>query len=70
MTLKADSNKTLAEVRRRAIEDIERNYIKELLSRNKGKINISASEAGISTRQLNKLMNRYDIRKEAFKKHS
>ena len=70
MTLKADSNKTLAEVRRRAIEDIERNYIKELLSRYKGKINISASEAGVSTRQLNKLMNRYDIRKEAFKKHS
>lgn len=69
MTLKADSNKTLAEVRRNAIEDIERNYIKELLSRNKGKINISASEAGISTRQLSKLMNRYDIRKEEFKKY-
>ena len=70
MTLKADSNKTLAKVRRNAIEEIERNYIKELLSRNKGKINISASEAGISTRQLNKLMNRYDIRKEEFKKYS
>jgi transcriptional regulator with GAF, ATPase, and Fis domain len=70
LTLKADSNKTLAEVRRRAIEDIERNYIKELLSRNKGKINISAFEAGVSTRQLNKLMNRYDIRKEAFKRYS
>jgi len=70
MTVKADSNKTLAEVRRDAIEDIERNYIKELLSRNKGKINHSATEAGISTRQLNKLMNRYDIRKEEFKKMS
>ena len=67
MTLKADSNKKLAEVRRHAVEDIERTYIKELLSRNKGKINTSAAEAGISTRQLNKLMNRYDIRKEEFK---
>jgi len=68
MTLKADARKTLAEVRRSAIEDIERSYIKELLSRNKGKINTSAAEAGISTRQLNKLMNRYDICKEEFKK--
>jgi DNA-binding NtrC family response regulator len=70
MTVSADSNKTLAQVRRNAIEDIERNYIKELLARNKGKIKVSADEAGISTRQLNKLMNRYGIRKEEFKKQS
>jgi DNA-binding NtrC family response regulator len=70
VALKADSGKTLAEVRRSAIEDIERSYIRELLSRNQGKINISASEAGVSTRQLNKLMNRYDIHKEAFKMSS
>jgi DNA-binding NtrC family response regulator len=68
VTLTADSRLTLAEVRRGGIEDIERSYIKELLLRNRGKINVSAGEAGISTRQLNKLMNRYGIRKEEFKK--
>jgi transcriptional regulator with GAF, ATPase, and Fis domain len=58
---------TLSEVRRNGIEDIERKYIKDLLGRNRGKINDSAKEAGISTRQLNKLMNRHGIRKEMFK---
>jgi transcriptional regulator with GAF, ATPase, and Fis domain len=58
---------TLAEVRQRSIEEIERNYLKEVLIRNKGKINGSARDAGISTRQLNKLMNRYGLRKDEFK---
>jgi DNA-binding NtrC family response regulator len=67
LTLATDTSRTLAEVRRNAIEDIERKYIKELLTRNRGRINDSAREAGISTRQLNKQMNRYGIRKEIFK---
>ncbi len=58
---------TLAEVRQRSIEDIERNYLKDVLDRNKGRINESARDAGISSRQLNKLMNRYGLRKEEFK---
>lgn len=58
---------TLAEVRRQGVELIERQYLKELLSRNHGRINTSAAEAGISTRQLNKLMHRYQLRKEDFK---
>jgi DNA-binding NtrC family response regulator len=58
---------TLAEVRQRSIEDIERNYLKDVLVRNKGRINESARDAGISSRQLNKLMNRYGLRKEEFK---
>jgi transcriptional regulator with GAF, ATPase, and Fis domain len=58
---------TLAQTRQRGIEEIERNYLKDLLSRHKGKINASARDAGISSRQLNKLMNRYGIRKEDFK---
>lgn len=57
----------LAEARDRAIGDFERQYLKELVSRNKGKINKSAEEAGISTRQLHKLMTRYGIRKEDYK---
>jgi DNA-binding NtrC family response regulator len=58
---------TLSEVRRQGIELIERQYLKELLTRNSGRINASASEAGISTRQLNKLMHRYQLRKEDYK---
>ncbi|MFC1857109.1 sigma 54-interacting transcriptional regulator [Thermodesulfobacteriota bacterium] len=57
----------LAEIRRKGIEEIERRYLKELLSRNKGKINLSAQDAGITTRQLHKLMKKYELRKEDFK---
>jgi DNA-binding NtrC family response regulator len=62
-----DASLTLAEMRSKAIEDIERRYIEELLTRHRGRINESAQAAGISTRQLNKLMSRYGIRKETFK---
>ena len=57
----------LSEARRQAIEDFERQYLKELFARNKGKVGRVAEEAGISTRQLNKLMVKYGILKEAFK---
>ena len=49
---------TLAENRQRGITEIERNYLKDVLSRNKGKINESASDEGISPRKINKLMNK------------
>jgi DNA-binding NtrC family response regulator len=65
--LPVDSHMALADARKQAIENFERQYLKTLLARNKGKINISAKEAGISTRQLHKLMCKYDIRKETFK---
>ena len=57
----------LAEARRQAIDDFERQYLKELFSRNKGRVNLAAEEAGITTRQLNKLMVRYGIKKEIYK---
>jgi DNA-binding NtrC family response regulator len=63
----SSENLTLSRARQRGIEDIERNYLKNVLSRHKGKIAESAEVAGISTRQLNKLMNKYGIRKEDFK---
>jgi DNA-binding NtrC family response regulator len=66
-TASADSSLTLAEVRRRAIENIERNYLKELLTQNEGRIKESAEAAGITTRQLHKLLAKYGIRKEEFK---
>jgi DNA-binding NtrC family response regulator len=58
---------TLAETRNRGVVNIERRYLKQLLSSNKGKIKESAHEAGITTRQLHKLMRRYNLRKEEFK---
>ncbi|MFH1672944.1 MAG: sigma 54-interacting transcriptional regulator, partial [Pseudomonadota bacterium] len=65
--IEADISLTLAEVRRRIIEHVERYYIKGLLAVNKGRIKDSAEAAGISTRQLHKLMKKYGIRKEEFK---
>lgn len=58
---------TLAEVRSRGVENIERLYLKQILSRNMGKIKNSAYEAGITTRQLHKLMKKHNLRKEEFK---
>ena len=58
---------TLTQARQRGVEEVERNYLKDVLARHKGKIGESARAAGISTRQLNKLMNKYGIRKEEFK---
>ena len=64
-----DTRISLSEARRKAVEHIEQQYLKELLTRNLGKINDSAAAAGVTTRQLNKLMKRYGIQKELFKKN-
>jgi DNA-binding NtrC family response regulator len=65
-----DSSRSLAENRRKGIEDIERRYLRELLAHNRGKIRESAEAAGITTRQLHKLLTKYGIRKEDFKSSS
>jgi len=62
-----DAELTLSEVRKQSLKQIEKNYIKEQLVQHKGKIKDSAKAAGITTRQLHKLMKRYAIRKEDFK---
>jgi DNA-binding NtrC family response regulator len=54
-------------VRKEGLKHIEKNYIKEQLIQHKGKIKDSAKAAGITTRQLHKLMKKYSIRKEDFK---
>ena len=59
---------TLAEVRRKSIADIEKRYLRELLAQKNGKISDSAAAAGITTRQLHKLMTRYKLRKGDFKR--
>lgn len=58
---------TLAEMRKKSLDEIERNYLKEQMSNHKGKINETAKTAGVSTRQLHKLLTKYGIRKEEFK---
>jgi DNA-binding NtrC family response regulator len=60
-------SQTLAEVRSRGIENIERQYLAEILTLNKGRINRAATHAGISTRQLHKLLTKYGIKKEDFR---
>ena len=65
--LPLDVTMTLADARRIAIEDFERQYLKALLMKCKGKINKTAETSGISTRQLHKLMVKYGLRKEEYK---
>jgi len=65
--LPIDTDMPLSEARQKAVEDFERQYLKGLFSRTKGRVNLAAKEAGISTRQLNKLMVKHGIHKEAFK---
>jgi DNA-binding NtrC family response regulator len=62
-----DTSHTLAQVRAEGVDEIERRYLKDLLTRHKGRINLSAEEAGITTRQLHKLMKKYGYHKESFK---
>ena len=66
-SVSVDACLSLAEMRSKGIEAIERHYLKELLTENRGKIKDSAHDAGITTRQLHKLMKEYDLRKEEFK---
>jgi transcriptional regulator with GAF, ATPase, and Fis domain len=69
-TVSVDAGLSIAEVRRKGIEGIEKNYLKEQLAQNSGKIQNTAMAAGITTRQLHKLMRKYGIRKEEFKVHT
>ena len=65
--VKMVTSSTLKDVRQEGVEQVERIYLKELLTENKGRIKTSAEVAGISTRQLSKLMKKYGLRKEEFK---
>lgn len=58
---------TLGDERAKVIEKFERDYITNLLESTKGSINKSAQIAGITTRQLHKLMTKYHIIKEIYK---
>ena len=58
---------TLAEARGRAVAEAEKSYLREVLARNGGRINRTAEAAGVTVRQISKLMRKYGIRKETFR---
>lgn len=62
-----DTSATLAAVRKGAADNVERLYLKELLTEKKGRINATAIAAGVSARQIHKLMIKHQLRKEDFK---
>lgn len=57
---------TLADVRQKSIETIEEKYLREKLAAHKGRINRTAEEAGITPRQLHKLMAKYHLKRDQF----
>ncbi|MCG6963219.1 MAG: sigma-54 dependent transcriptional regulator [Acidobacteria bacterium] len=59
---------TLASVRQQAIERAERTYLAQLLRQCGGRVGEAAAAAGVSSRQLNTLMRRYDLHKKDFKR--
>ncbi|GAB4349599.1 MAG: sigma-54 dependent transcriptional regulator [Candidatus Abyssubacteria bacterium] len=65
-----DSIPSLADIRRKGLEQIETSYLKRLLEAHRGRINDTAKAAGITPRQLHKLMKKYALRKEDFKLRS
>lgn len=60
-------NLPLSQVRKVHMEAIEKQYLQQLLIKNKGKIKDSAHQAGIGERHLNKLMSKYGLDKKEFK---
>ncbi|MCK9230181.1 MAG: sigma-54 dependent transcriptional regulator [Syntrophales bacterium] len=66
-TFTVDTFTTLADTRRRAVEAVEKRYLQDLLTEEGGSIKETARRAGITTRQISKLMKRHGFRKEYFK---
>lgn len=60
-------DESIASMRERVVDQAERQYLKALLTSQKGRIDQSANIAGVSTRQLHKLLSKYAIQKEDFK---
>jgi len=65
--MSVNTSETLSEIRRRAIEVAEKSYLRELLVKHHGKLGKASADAGVSTRQLHKLLSKYAIQKESFK---
>jgi len=59
----------IADARQRSVDRFERLYLTQLLGHNGGRIDRTAASAGITTRQLQKLMKKHGIRKEGFRRN-
>lgn len=57
----------IAEVRRRAIEQVEKNYLCELLTLHRGKVSAVAEQAGITDRQIRTLLTKHKLCKKDFR---
>ena len=62
-----DQPMPLSKARQIAIDEFERTYLERLLRKHKGKINICAKAAHITSRQLSRLVNRHGLDKKIFK---
>nr|WP_321396647.1 sigma-54 dependent transcriptional regulator [uncultured Desulfobacter sp.] len=61
------AGQTLAQARRQAVDLCERAYLGHLLGETNGRIDETAQIAGITTRQLNRLLTRHGLDKKQFK---
>jgi DNA-binding NtrC family response regulator len=62
-----DTDDSLAKTRQRAAEHAERIYLQEQLAAHRGRIDSTARAAGITPRQLHKLMTKHGLNKNDFK---
>lgn len=58
----------LAKARQRAIDEFERIYLSTLLQKHNGRINSSAAEADITSRQMSRLISRHGLDKKKYKR--
>ncbi|MDD4273229.1 MAG: sigma-54 dependent transcriptional regulator [Desulfobacter postgatei] len=61
------TGQTLTQVRRHAVNACEISYLTSLLEETNGRIRETAKKAGITTRQLNRLLTRHGLDKKQFK---
>ena len=62
-----DTDTFLSRARQHAIDLFERTYLSTLLGQTRGRIDQAAARAGITPRQLNRLLTRHQLNKNAFK---
>ena len=66
--IRVDVAESLADARSRAASIAEREYLKRQLEDHRGRIALAAEAAGITPRQLNKLMTKHGLKKEDFRR--
>ena len=57
----------LADIRKRAVDEVEHRYLHKLLELHKGKVEACAVQAGITTRQVHNLLAKYGLKSKDFR---